>query len=215
MGNLRASFVFYGFLLLPAIVLPGITMGLGFWIFTGAFAAAVILNFFLNLIKKYEKCDARYLAVTKLDGAIRLALLVGFFFLLRLAGVFEKTGYAAGLDRIKLYIAAACLGLAYIVFAFCALAIVSLGFEILGYTKNRSAGHAALIIMGIVGVALVVVAGFLAKLEIGMMVYLAAAVMAAFCLVTLIFAVVKKVIIKRNNLIDPILDALDEGYPIK
>ena len=213
MRNLRASYALYGFILLPAIVLQGLVIGNGFLILSGAFAAAVVLHLLLNLIKKYESCDFRYLTAVKLSGVIRLALLVGFFFLLRMSGVFGTMTY--GDDRIKMYVAAACLGVAYIVFAFCALAVVSLGFEILGYTRGQSAGHGALIVLGLVGGALAVVAKILVGAPISSMIFVAIIAMAAFLLVTMIFAIVKRVIIKRNNLIDPILDALDEGYPIK
>ncbi|MBO7762250.1 MAG: hypothetical protein J6T24_05585 [Clostridia bacterium] len=213
MRNLRASYALYGFILLPALALQGLVIGNGFLILTAAFAAAVVLHLLLNLIKKYEACDFRYLTAVKLNGVIRLALLVGFFLLLQLSGVFGTMTY--GTDRVKMYVAAACLGVAYIVFAFCALAVVPLAFEILGYTKGRSTGHGAMIVMGLAGGALAVVAKILVQAPISSMIYVAIIAMAAILLFTLIFAIVKKVIIKRNNLIDPILDALDEGYPIK
>ena len=46
-------------------------------------------------------------------------------------------------------------------------------------------------------------------------VIIAAVMLIVFVVVTLVFGLARRIVIKRYNLIDPLLDAIEEGYPLK
>lgn len=214
MKNLRASYALLGFMILPVFVLAKVEMGVGLYVFAGSFFAAVLFHFILNLLKKHEPCDRKYLVVVRLGGLVRFALLAVFFVLVQMSGIFAVPN--CGSDRTIMLVSYACLGIAYILLAFCARAFTTLGFEVIGYTKGQTVTHIPLVVVGVIAMMLAYVPKLLdATTAIEDMAIVAALVMLVVLAVTAVLGMAKRIIIKRNNLIDPILDALDEGYPLK
>ena len=216
MKNLRASYTFLGFTMLPALVLPQATMASGFLLYIGSFAAALVLMFLLNFIKKYEKGDKKYRRSVRFGGFLRLILLVAFLFIFGTSGVFRISG--AGNERTMMLASFACLGIAYIIVGFASRAVTSLGFEFIGYTKGRSLSHTALIVFGSLASILAFMPTILVPGHFDANVSLVIAgvvVMLAFLVFTLLGGFVRSIIAKRYNLIDPIINAISEGYPLK
>ncbi len=226
MKNLRASYTFLGILLLPMLFMPsvpdtmnpskmvsGVKMEIGLVLMLASFGAAVILNFILNLIKKYERSDRKYVTAVTLGGLARLALLAVFLFMMSNSGVLSVAYFGAG---VKKYIGYGLLSVSFAFLALCSRAISTLGFEVLGYTKGHNVNHWPLFFTGIISGLCAFLPTFIgAKLASRTAVILALVVMLAFGFITLVINLVKRIIIKRGCLIDPILDALDEGYPLK
>ncbi len=224
MKNLRASFTFLGVYLLPmlfmpavkvdsAVTLAGAKMEIGLVLLLASFAGAVLLNFILNLIKKHERSDRKYVTAVTLSGLLRLVILAAFLWLMSQSGMLAATVAA---DSILGKVALVLLVLAYVLLAFCSRAVSTLGFEVLGYTRGHNVNHWPMVIVGIVAAVLAFLSSLLgATFASPMMALVALGALAAFAFVTLVFNLAKRMIIKRGCLIDPILDALDEGYPLK
>ncbi len=216
MKNLRASYTFLGLMLLPGLFMEGVTFGIGSLFFAATFAASIVLMYLLDFFKKYEKGDRKYLAAVRIGGLVRLAILLVFLVVVRLSGLFAIS--AAGDNATMRYVAFGCFGLAALLIGFSARAITSLGFEVIGYTKGRSTKHNSLVIYNLIACVLaflptILLPGvFASNLS---MVLVAAVVMVAFLVVTFIIGIVKRSIVRRNHLIDPILHAIGEGYPLK
>ena len=214
MKNLRATYSLLGFVLLPLIFLSKVKIITGFWILIGSFGASILLMFLLNLVKKYEKSDRRYLTLVQLNGLVRLLILAAFFVTLRFSGLFAVS--AAGKPgSTMMYVSFTFLALSYLFLGFCSRAVTTFGFEIIGYTKGATVIHAPLVIFGLLGCIFGMVPKFLAEAEISAMIYVSVIAILAILAVTLVFGFVKRIIARRYNLIDPILDALEEGYPLK
>ncbi len=219
MQNLRVSYALLGFIVLPVLLFKEAVLGMGCQILLGSFLATIILQFVLNLFKKYVPCDRRFMSLVRLGGLVHLALLVVFMFLLSQSGVYDVSD--CGTDATMRYVSFACLGLSYVSFALCAFSFANFGFELIGYTKclvgNRDNNETpiATVIFGILGTVLGVLPRFLVGASIGNSLILAGLVILVLAAFTLILNLVKRIVAKRNNMIDPILDALREGYPLK
>ena len=214
MKNLRASFSLIGFYLLPLVALRVAKFETGFFVLVGAFGAAVLLNFFLNLIKKYEKGDRKYIGLIQLGGVLRAAILAGLFLMLHMGGVFNIA--LSGSRGTNLFIGLGILAVAYVFFHLATLSIPSIGFEVVGYTKGHSLRHTGTVILGLLGCILVLVPSFLGlEPPMNPNVIIAAVMLIVFVVVTLVFGLARRIVIKRYNLIDPLLDAIEEGYPLK
>ncbi len=214
MKNLRASFACAGFILLPVLVLPTAKMATGFYLYFGAFAGAVVLNFVLNLFKKYEKCDRRFVTAVNVVGLIRTGLLVGLVFMLGSSGIFALSTFGTP-GSITYYAAVALAGISMLLAVLALRSLNKFGFEIVGYTKGATTTHWPAIACGAAAGIFAAVAIILAGNGTMMMALVAVALMAVMALMTLILNLVKRMIAKRNSLIDPIIDALGEGYPLK
>lgn len=217
MKNLRASYAMLGFYILP--ILLGIAKPMmGVALYGGSFVLAIVLNVVLNLVKKYEKGDRKYANVLRICGVVRLVLLVAFLFLMaKLSGIFGVASIGAAGSFVKILVAVI-LACAYVFTAFCSRAVTTIGFEILGYTKTQSKSHAALVVFGaLAGVfaGIAALLGSLAPAPDMIMCFAAAGVMFGFVLVSAIFSLVKLIIEKRYSMLDPIIHALGEGYPLK
>ncbi len=214
MKNLRASFACAGFILLPVLVLPDAKMTTGFYLYFGAFAGAVILNFVLNLFKKYEKCDRRFVTAVNVVGLIRTGLLVGLIFMLGSSGIFALSTFGTT-GSIAYYAAIALSGISMLLAVLASRSLNKFGFEIIGYTKGATTTHWPAIACGAAAGIFAAVAIILAGSGTMMMALVAIALMAGMAVMTLILNLIKRMIAKRNSLIDPIIDALGEGYPLK
>ena len=216
MRNLRASYTMLGFYVVP--VLLSITkIHLGFIVYAGSFGLAILLNVILNLCKKYEKGDRKYANASRLCGLVRLGVLVGFLFvMLKLSGLFQVTSIGAeGLFKIVVIVFLAC---SYVFTVFCSRAITTLGFEVLGYTNKQSGKHATMVVFGaLAGVfgGLAAMLGSLSPAPNMIMAFAGAGAMVGFVVVTVIFGLVKLIIEKRHSMLDPIIHAIGEGYPLK
>ena len=214
MKNLRASFACAGFILLPVLVLPAVKMATGFYLYFGAFAGAVVLNFVLNLFKKYEKCDRRFVTAVNVVGLIRTGLLVGLIFMLGSSGIFTLAKFGTP-GSIAYYASVALAGISMLLAVLASRSLNKFGFEIVGYTKGATTTHWPMIACGAAAGIFAAVAIILAGNGTMMMALVATGLMAAMAVITLILNLVKRMIAKRNSLIDPIIDALGEGYPLK
>lgn len=214
MKNLRASFSLIGFYILPLVVLPVAKFETGFFLLAGAFGGAVVINFFLNLVKKYEKGDRKYIGLIQLGGLLRFAILVCFILMLHMGGAFSTT--LSGSRETNLFIGMGLLAVAYVFFYLTTLSLPSLGFELAGYTKGHSLRHTGTVVLGLLGCVLTIVPSFLGlNPPMNPNVIIAAVLMIVFVVVTLVFGLARRIVIKRYNLIDPLLDAIEEGYPLK
>ena len=211
MKSLRVSYCFLGLYVLPMIVF-GYKAQLGFWIYLGSFGAAVVLNFLLNFIKKYEACDRRYQILVQIGGLIRAALIVGFLYLFAESGILAVSSYG---EAWKLYLNAALLGISFICVLLSAVSLPAFGFEVMGYAKWQSLAHVPLCIFGLLAAGFAILPGFLGGPNGGFMLYLAAGVVGVFILITVLFGLIRAVIARRNCMHDEILDALSEGFPLK
>ena len=217
MRNLRASYAMLGFYILP-LLLSVAKPTMGFFLYVGSFGAAILLNVILNLVKKYEKGDRAYARWSRISGIVRLALLVGFLFLmLNVSKIFNVSTIGAE-GKFTVLLTAVFLLCSYIFTVFCSRAITTFGFEIIGYTKAQPNKHAVLIVFGALAGALGGAAGFIGALSDApnaIMCFAAAGVMAGLILVTAIFGLIKLIIEKRHSMLEPIIHALGEGYPLK
>ena len=125
---------------------------------------------------------------------------------------------AAGESATMRYVSFGCFALAAIIIGFSSRAITALGFEAIGYTKGRSTKHHSLVIYTMFAclVAFVptvlqpgVIAANLSLVLVGMV------VMLAFFAATVVINIAKSTVVRRNHLIDPIIHAISEGYPLK
>ena len=211
MKNLRASYTFLGFYLLPVFL--GIAKPtMGFALYAGSFALAIVLNLVLNMCKKYEKGDKNYARAMRWSGLVRMALVAAFVYLMVKGNVFGVTAIAAEGFASKL--AVALLAVSCIFTALCARAIAALGFEAMGYTKG-SGKHYLFVIGGVLAAALPFVAGIFGTMTPAVSTVLPLAVAVAFIPVTAIFGLIKLIIEKHNSMLEPIIHALGEGYPLK
>ena len=213
MKNLRASFSLIGVYLLSLAVLRVSKFEIGFFAFIALLAAVVILNFLLNLFKKYENGDRKYIALVQLGGVLRAVIIAGFFLVLHMSGVFATA--PTGDPSLSLMISLGALALSYILFYLATFVVPLLSFEVAGYTKGNNLHHATTVILGLLGCILALVPSFLGIVPMNATVIIAAVVMVAFVVVTLLFGLIRKYQIKHYNLIDPLLDAIGEGYPLK
>ena len=214
MKNLRASFACAGLILLPVLVLPAAKMEIGFFLFIGAFAAAIVLNFVLNLFKKYEKCDRKFVTAVNVIGLIRLGLVFGFFFLLGQSGIFSFSLFGKG-GSISYYLTVGLCAVSMLLAAIASTSMNKFAFEVFGYTKGASTTHWPAIICGAASGLFATVATLLTGNGNMMMAAASIALIAVMALLTPVLNLIKRMIAKRNSLIDPITDALGEGYPLK
>ncbi len=229
MKNLRASYSMLGFILLPMLVMGDyVTEGgkvvasydlrLGGTIMIATFAVAVLLNMILNLIKVHEKGDRKYARAVRIGALLRLVLLVAAFVLIKMSGAFF---FEVGTPGISGYIGCALIALFAFCYGFCLRSVTTLGFEIIGYTRGKTTSHMTMAIAGIVASALSLVMLFVFTPSAGVTDFSLVgqvgvlACFAAMLLLTGVVVLVKRIIAARYNLIEPILNALGEGYPIK
>ncbi len=228
MKNLRASYSMLGFILLPMLVMgthvhynevrSAYEMKLGGTIMLATFAVAVLFNLILNLIKVHEKGDRKYARAVRIGALLRLVLLVAAFVLLKMSG---NIFFEVGTPGIAGYIACALIALYVFVYGFCLRSVTTLGFEIIGYTRGKTTSHMTMGIAGIVASVLSLVVLFLLTPSAGVTEFSmigAIGTLACFAVMLLlsgVMALVKRIIAARYNLIEPILNALGEGYPIK
>ncbi len=214
MKNLRASYALLGFLVLPLLTVNGYAPGLGFYLYAGSFALAILLNFFVGLFKKSEEGDKKYLRSVRWMGLVRAVILCAAVFFAGMSGLFSLHTNISGIPG---YASTALVALGCALTGLCFNALVPLGFECIPYTKGRSTSHCAVAIWGIIAAALPTIAVFAFKLNglnlvgvIGM-----AGAFAALLLARLVAAAWQHNVRRRYSLIDPIVHALGEGIPLK
>ena len=210
MKNLRGSFLLIGFYLLSLAILKIEKFEIGFYVLVGAFAAAVVLNFILSRIKRYEKGDRKYLSYIQMCGALRSIILAGFFLVLHFSGVFAVS--LAG-DMIALI----ALALSYVFFYIATLWIPTLGFTVAGYTTKHRFFYIGAVVFGLLGCILAFVPhimGLVDSIKISMLV-IAAALMVVYLVITVVFLGLRQFVVHRYKLLDPIRYAVEEGFPLK
>ncbi len=218
MKNLRASYSMLGFILLPMLVMEGYELALGGTIMLATFGVSILFNMLLNLIKVHEKGDRKYARAVRISALVRLLLLVVAFVLLKMG---NAICFVPNMADFTGYLALAFIALFTVFYGFSLRSVTTLGFEIIGYTRGKSTSHLTMSIAGIVASVFAFITLFLLPLSAGVttssIVGIAGALgcFAGTLLFTGIFALVKRIIAARYSLIEPILNALGEGYPIK
>ena len=214
MKNLRASYLLLGFVLLPLLVVDGYKMAIGFYLYAGSFVLAVLLNFVIGLFKKSEVGDRKYLRSVRWMGLVRAAILCAAVFFAGMSGIFNLHTNFTG---VRGYASTLMVGFGCAMVGLCFNAIVSLGFECIPYTKGRSTSHCAVAIWGIIAAAVPFIAAYAFQLTglqligvIGM-----AGAFAALLLARIVAAIWQHSVRRRYSLIDPIVNALGEGIPLK
>ena len=213
MKNLRASYAMLGFYIVP-VLLSVVKPMMGFALYAGSFALAVLLNTVLNMCKKYEKGDKSYARCVRLSGLVRLALVVGFVYMMIGGNVFAVTTVGVKQD-FAAKLVAIMMALSCVFTVFCARAVTTLGFEVIGYTKAQPSKHIMYILGGLLAAALPFLAGIFGTLTPTVNTVLPLVLVIVFVPVTAVFGLAKLIIEKRNSMLDPIIHALGEGYPLK
>ena len=212
MKNLRASYAFLGFYVLP-VLLGIVEPSMGFFAYAGSFALAIVLNVALNMCKKYEKGDKIYARAVRWSGLVRLAVVLAFVYFMVSGNVFSVTAIGATQafagKLITILLTVSC-----VFTAFCARTITALGFEVMGYTKD-SGKHALFVIGGVVAAGLPFLAGIFGTLTPAVSTVLPLVCAIAYVPVTAVFGLIKLIIEKRHSMLEPIIHALGEGYPLK
>ncbi len=229
MKNLRASYTMLGFLLMPMLIMgdhispygevkAAYELQLGGTIMIATFAVAVLLNMILNLIKVHEKGDRKYARAVRVGAALRLVLLIAAFVLIKMSGAIFFEACTPGIPG---YIGCALILLFTLCYGFCLRSVSTVGFEIIGYTRGKTTSHMTMAIAGIVASALSLIMLFVFTPSAGVTDFSLigqAGALACFALMLLlsgVIALIKRFIAARHSLIEPILNALGEGYPIK
>ncbi len=204
--NLRAAYMFFGINVF-LFLLFGLPFSTGFIFFAAAFAASLLVTFFFNWIKKYNKRDKTYARCVRWESLLRLAVLV--FFGSSFA-VLAKAPVPADAPLLVSYAYAVCFLLAVI----CMRGMNKVAFEMAGYSKGVVKSHPILIIFGLVCGAIPFALPML-RLTTGTPDMMPLIAIIAFFAITVLGGLVNRVIAGINKLDEPIINAIEEGYPLK